>query len=210
MSLVNPYCTLEHVQRETGNSDGELEVWFEECINGASRWIDEHCNRDFLPHDYTSSYYTVQSGEVVGDLICLRWPILTLTEVKVGDMPVVSSQYFFDTGSRTIRTIDGTHWGQGRNDRFYTDQPQNPQLSSGQNSFLTVVAARRPITIKGTFGHTTPPAAVRTACAKIASAWSHEKRRERVDLGGGRVSLLDERIPDDALALLKRYRRLIH
>jgi hypothetical protein len=204
MPLTNPYCTLEAVQRETGNSDSEQEAWFENCINGASRWIDDHCNRDFLLHDHAATAYTVKHGEVVGDLICLSWPILTLTEVKTGALVIPAQNYYFDAGSRTIRTRDGSLWGARKG-----SLPFAPSSSSGMYS-ISVTAPREPITIKGTFGYATPPTAVSMACAKIASAWSHEKRRERSAMDGSRVSILDERIPDDALALLKRYRRLIH
>ena len=201
--LDRPYCTLEALQRETGNNDPEQEAWFETCINGASRWIDEHCHRDFLLHDHTTDAYIARSDEVVADLICVSWPIITLTGITFGVFPVLTSNYYFDPGSRTIRTRDRSHW------RSSSLDVANTQQWSGQWS-TSVISPSDPIYINGTFGYVTPPTAVSMACSKIAAAWSHEKRRERVDLNGGRVSLLDERIPDDSMALLKRYTRLVH
>lgn len=176
------YCSLGAVQRETGNSNSDNDVWFTECITGASRWIDDYCLRDFGTHDHATTAYQVPWSEVISDTLFVPWPIITLTEVKVGETVIPVADYFFEVGRRSIRKLDGSLWSK-------TDGV---------------------ITLAGTFGYASPPSGVVRACVLIASAWSHEKRRERVDLNGQRTSLLDDRVPDDALTLLRRFRKLTH
>ena len=201
--VTNAYCSLLAVQKETGNSESELDEWFEECIVAASRWIDDYCYRDFLPHDHTSTAYTVKSSELVADYIYLDWPINTLTEVKSGDLVIASDLYEWNAGKRFIRLLDGSHW-------LAKNQPRANQLGYGMGFEIARVGYALPITLKGSFGYTTPPQAVQIACTNIAAAWSHEKRREKVSYDGTRHSLLDERIPEDAKDLLKRFRKLVN
>lgn len=203
VAIVNGYCSLASLRRETGNSDTDLDDWFSECINMASRWIDDHCYRDFFEHDYAppAQPYTVLPSDVIADQIFLPWPIKTLTEVKIGDFIADPDRYVFAVGKRSIRLRDGDPWIP-KNTTVY---PMSPLLrvtyATGGSSTITVA---------GTFGFAAVPAAVSTACVRIAAAWSQEKRRERVSMDGQRTSLLDQRIPDDALTLLKRFRLLVH
>lgn len=204
MALEDPYCSVEDVQRETGNSDEDLMFQFEDAINLASRWIEDHCQTDFLPHDHSSSAYTVSLRDTIKDTLFLPWKIITLTEVAAAGVVIPAAEYYYDAGSRGIRIRSGSNW---------ITKPKD--TNRGDNSFamqwqIASTGYSEPITVKGTFGYTTPPAAVRLACTKIASALTHEKRRERVDMNGGRTSILDERIPDDSLMLLKRFRRLVY
>lgn len=206
--ITDAYCSMESLQRETGNSESELEPWFEEIAVAASAWIDGWCNRDFRLHDHSEESYTVQEEEAVGSVITLDWPILTLTLVQAGEIEVPLELLEWRVGKRTIRTRSGSHWFAKRTtDGVHGGTMSNPL--GGQWTFVST-ARRTPVYLTGTFGYAEPPAAVRVACCKIAAAWSHEKRRERMADDGSRVSLLDERVPQDALSLLKKYRKLVH
>lgn len=200
MALENPYCSVVDVQRETGNSDAELVSQFEDAINVASRWIEDHCKCDFLPKDYSTNAYTVATQDAIGDTIFLPWPIITLTEVSAAETVIPTDHYDFTVGSRSIRLKSGGNW---------LTKPR-AGASFGVQYQIASTGYSEPIKVKGTFGYEIPPAAIKLACTKIASAFTHEKRRERVDLNGGRTSILDERIPDDAIILLKRWRRLVY
>tara|TARA_R110002110_G_scaffold59360_1_gene168062 strand:+ start:90 stop:710 length:621 start_codon:yes stop_codon:yes gene_type:complete len=206
MALIDNYCSLASVHRETGNSDADLEDWFEECINKASRWIDDYCLRDFLSHDYSSSPFTVPERDAVGDTLFLDWPIVTLTKVTAGsdDGEVDTGLYNFNVKDRSVRLRDGNHW-------IGKATPANQELGNYSLAWqVTNTAFNVPIKLTGTFGYTTPPPAINTACTRIASAWSHEKRRESVAPDGNRVSILNEQVPSEVEELLKRFRRLVH
>lgn len=205
MALVNPYCSLLSVQKELGNSDADLEDWLEDCINAASRWIDDYCLRDFIMHDHSVTPFTVPEKDAVADYLFLKWPIVTLTQITSGSNTDVidSSLYTFEVGTRSIQMRDGSNWIAKS-----TGKKRMGSYSTGW--IITNVGLAVPIKLTGTFGYTTPPSAVATACTRIACAWSHEKRRERMGSDGARVSLLDERVPDDAMLLLKRFKRLVN
>lgn len=201
--VTNGYCSLEALQKETGNSDEDLVSWFEECIVSASRWIDDYCYRDFVVHNHATIAYTVKQSEVIGDTIFLAGPIQSLTELKSGDMVVDNSLFDWEVGKRTIRLIDGSHW-------ISTNTSRKDSLGYGMAWEIARVGYAMPITVKCVYGFPTPPMAVQIACCRIAAAWSHEKRREKMAMDGTRTSLLDERIPEEATTLLKRFRKLVN
>lgn len=204
MSLVtNAYTSVEAVQRETGNDDTDVTAWFETTIVAASRWIDDWCNRDFLPKDYSSTPYEVKLDEISGNSIYLDWPIKTLTLIESGDLEVPEEAYDFNVGHRYIRLIDESVW-------LGKDKRRRNGLGYGLGYTVSRVGYSIPIKLTGTFGYDTPPYAVQIACTRIAAAWSHEKRRERVTYDGTRTSILDENIPDESKMLLTRFRKLVH
>jgi hypothetical protein len=204
MSLItDAYCSLEALQKETGNSDEDLVDWFEECIIAASRWIDDYCYCDFLSHDYSTNGYTIVSSDAVGDQIFVPWVIQSLSEVKSGDLVIDSSLYEWSVGKRSIRLLDGSNW-------IAKNQPRYNSLGYGMGYEIARVGYAMPLVVKGVFGYAEPPRAVQTACCRIAAAWSHEKRREKMAMDGTRTSLLDERIPEESTMLLKRFRRLVN
>lgn len=177
------YCTLSAVQKETGNSDAALEVWFNECIDTASRWIDDHCHIDFGIHEFDSeSPLIAHPDDVCGKQLFVPWPIISINTVTIDDRNLPMDYLVFFKGQRSIS------WHRNR------------ELWDSQ----TLIA------ITGVLGYEDIPPGIRLACTRIASAFSQEKRRERVDMSGQRTSLLDDRIPDDSITILKRYRRLVH
>lgn len=208
-TLLRPYTTLAEVQRETKNSGYELGDWYIDCINLASRYIEQKCKKDFWFHDHTSDPYKVDRRRVLYDKVFLPFPILTLTEVRVftdiGE-PNNSNdiwgpdEYFFVEGENVIEAEHEFYWKYvGAPGRF------------GNYPFKGF------LWLKGTFGYpladidpnTNPPptipAEVRRAATLIASAFSDELHKEQVGLDGTRVELLDTRVPAEARAMLKRW-----
>lgn len=190
--LERPYCSLADVQRETVNSLPENDDKYKQCINLASRWVDEFCHRDFWFHDHSENAYKVPRKFVLGDEIFLPFPIVTLTAL----------------------TVDGKAWDV--EDDIYWD---GKTISSEDGDFGNY-PCRETIRLTGTFGYPlvqsgyddpqqtpppTIPSSVKHATAKVAAAISGEKHIEQVGLDGTRIELLDMRIPPEAKALLKRF-----
>jgi len=190
MPLINPYCTLTEVQRDTGNSDADLVDQFEDSINLASRWIDEYTHTDFLTKDYSVTPYVVSLKDIIKDKVFVPWPIITLTKITAAGVTILADEYIFNVNERDIRRRSGEAW-------------------VSKTNYPTSTGYAEPIELTGTFGWAEPPAAVRIACIQIASVLTHEKRRERVGMDGGRTSVLDENIPKEAKEYLKRFKRLV-
>lgn len=195
-SLFRPYCSLADVQKECRNSKDINNDWFALCINRASRWIEEHCQRDFWLHDHASSPLRVPRQSVMSDEVHLLWPVLTLTKVAVvaqgNTAPtaadeLASTDYYFEVGSRII-TCDGGVFG--------------PYPFKGV------------MELTGTFGYevtteevppTNIPQGINRACSLIAAAWSSEKRIEQIGLDGAKIELLETTVPKEARLLLQRW-----
>lgn len=212
-TLYRPYTALADVRRETKHSDSSLDDWYIECINMASRLIDDYCKRDFWFHDYSVAPYKVNRRRVLEESVVLPFPIITLTEVRVfTDIEQTSDsndiwetdEYHFEEGERTIHAEAETEWKYAGNPGRFGSYPFR--------GFLW---------IKGTFGYPlttesgaipdetpppTIPTGVRRAATLIASAFSSELRKEQIGLDGVRVELLDTRIPREAKILLSRYK----
>ena len=191
-TLNKPYCTLAQLQEKLGNDSSDEDEWFQECINRASRWIDEHCHRDFWFHDHSSTLLTVERRWVTADSIFLPWPVITLTAITVDDnAEVLDQDWRFEVGRKEI-VYAGTKWPEHKIEDW--------------------------IVLTGTFGYsitglTAPPddaafpAGITHECIKIAAAISGKYRKEFVDLAGVKHSLLDDKIPKDVKMNLGRYRR---
>lgn len=212
-TLLRPYTTLEEVQRETKNSGTELDDWYRDCINLASRYIEERCKRDFWFHDYTGSEYRVRRSRVLEDKVVLPFPIISLTQVRVfsdildpSDANDIwkTDEYYYEVGEPTIHTEAETDWK-------FTGAPGR----FGSYPF------RGFLWIKGEFGYpldaasdVTPsqvppptiPANVRRACTLIAAAVSDEMHKETVGLDGSRIELLETRVPREVHPMLERYK----
>lgn len=207
--LLRPYTARADVQRETKNSGSELDDWYDECINFASRWIEEKCKRDFWFHDHTSAPLKVHRRRVMEDRALLTYPILTLTEVRVfsdieqpdEDNDVwEADEYYFEEGERTLFAEEETDW------RF-----------AGSPGRFGSYPFRGFMWLKGTFGYplassdpdSTPPptipAGIRRAATLVAASISAEQHKEQVGLDGVRVELLDTSIPKEAQRLVYRF-----
>lgn len=199
--LLNPYCTLKAAQIEAGNSDGEAAPDFLVEINKASRWLDEHCQRDFLFHDHTTTSLVVQEAWCAGNVIFLPWPVITLTEIKVAGAVLDPGSYRHSRRpqSATEKILRSGNW-------LDSTEP-------GASSALPPL-----IELKGTFGFapaatnptSTPspdiPASISQACAAIAAIRSGNVRREITGPGGTREAITVRNVPQSILDSLKPYR----
>lgn len=204
MPLDKPYTQLVDVQKETKNSDSELDAWYIECINRASRWVDEYCQRDFWFHDHLSAGLVCPRDRVMEDCVLLPFPILTLTGVTV--------HYDKAVGAVAGNSIDlnTLHWE--------TNWP-NLWCDSGVFGDFPFKGF---LTLTGTFGYpladtdptTTPPPTlpqdVRKATTLVAAALSSENHKEALGLDGQRTELLETNIPTEVYALLKKWREYIN
>ena len=189
-TLDRPYCTLAEVQSHISNSKEAEEAWLRECINRASRFIEEFTHTDFRFHDHASSPLTVDRKWVTGGYVFLPWPVITLTAVTDDTTVLVAGEdYRFGAGSREI--VRASNW--------------------------VLHPIEDLVTLTGTFGYqeeaATPnelpcigiPTSVRQAAIEIASALSGKNRREMIGLDGNKQSVLERDVPKQALRLLRRY-----
>lgn len=191
-TLSRPYCTLDHVRSEVGTPADDLsdDDKFKDAINMASRAIDDYCHRDFWFHDHASAGLVIPADWAIGPKIYFPWPILTLTEIAYAGTVIDAANWMFTAGSRSVEYISN--------------------FSKSRPGYL--------LSVKGTFGYplavsdpaTTPPPTlpepVRRACIQIAAAWTNEVKRDRLTATGDKVSMLDNRIPPEAMKLLDYYR----
>lgn len=183
-TLQRPYCTVLAVQQEIGNNDPDLVDQITLSINAASRAIDRMCRRDFWFHDHEDEAFKVPKRLICGSVILLPFEIITLTELVEDEDVIPEDEYDFDEGSKLLSKTGG---------EFPLDVR---------------------VYVKGTFGfevtdNESPPALiypeVSRACVLIASAWSQEWRKEKIDLAGQRESLLDTKIPSEVGTLLRPF-----
>ena len=195
MPLSDPYCTLLQLQKEIKNTDADDEsdvlAWHEDCINRASRMVDELTQRDFIYHDYSSDPLVVPPEWVCGRRIYLPWPVITLTQIVVDDEVEDNDDWKAFPGK--VEIIG------------YTDWPK-------PDDYLDVEDL---IQLTGTFGYvqgdgsTAPPTdpafpeSVRRATVLIAASLTGDNRKEVAGLDGSKVSLMDTRIPEEAYKLLR-------
>lgn len=204
--LLNPYCTLDDLQRETRNLKPEKVEWFIHCINRASRFVDEYCRRDFLHHVYSGDdYYVVPRNAIFEDKVFLPFPINSFSGLWVynrDESPTDLSKwpvldYYVDASTpRTTSKITA------ENGLIFGPYPFNKVLA-----------------VQGDFGYPVGeglevsdalPANVRKATAMIAAAISMERRLEQTNLEGNRIELLEFTVPREAYQYLNRFRSASH
>jgi hypothetical protein len=192
MSLINPYCTVEQVQKELKNTSLDVVAEIERAINEASRWIDRHLERDFLFHDYSTAplVFAKWSKEVIDEVIYLPWPIIALTAVTVGGTAYAENvDYYVPTERngerRTVLSLAG-NWPVG--------MPPDDTIE-----------------LTGTFGYAqadtaTPPTGlpdeISKAAAMIAAAFSNHNKLELVAVDGSKQTVIDKQVPKTALDIL--------
>lgn len=209
-ALLNPYCLLRDVQAEAGNTYPDDAEDFLVEINKASRWIDQHCRRDFLFHDHATTALTVPASWCAENVIFLPWPVITLTEITVDGIALQSSSFSFEN-------VPGETCG-----KIYREGNWLARDNYGVGlQAEKVITLPLRIQMKGTFGYapsvTTPtavpspdiPADISQACAVIAAVRSGKLKREISLPGGGgaREAVTVRNVPKDTMATLARYRR---
>lgn len=122
VTMLRPYCTLEEVRTECKNSTTDNDDLYRRCINLASRYIEKTCKRDFWFHDHTTTPFRIPRSQVIGNEISLRWPIISLTDVRVWFDPKVQTssdfslkldEYYFEPDSSTIQLEPYYSWRGG-------------------------------------------------------------------------------------------------
>lgn len=124
VTLVNPYCTLEQVQRFLGNTDGAKVDQIKDAINRASRFIDSMTGQVF--YKKTISDYYLQGGEggdgwlisrvipgrTGGGLIFCRYkPIIEITALyEGGTLLAENTDYYLRKDDGIIERADGANW----------------------------------------------------------------------------------------------------
>jgi hypothetical protein len=224
--LFYPYTTLTAVQRETKNSESANDDWYKECINDASRLVEEMLRRDFRYHDHISSSLTCKTVWIAGRELFLPWPIISLTEIAVNGDALDAADYKWENlnngkGGAVITRAGARSWD-GEALPFEISgcaNEQEYQSFFGEADYAPTKAYPDPalytVTLKGTFGYalaaeddttqspTNIPATVKRATTLIAAALSGLNRKEVVGLDGDKIGLMDSRIPKEAWDLIK-------
>ena len=190
--LTRPYCSLADVQGVAGVSDPDLDDKLVEAINPASRMIDEMCGRDFWFHDNTVTGHQIPRRSVIGSIVLLPFEIITLDKVSIDGSDIDAASAIFEEGGRTIESSGpwGAYPFAGSFEVF------------GTFGFALAEVDGEPVL---TEPPASLPAPIRRAAALIAASLSNEWRKERVAPDGSRESLLEVRIPAEAVALLRQW-----
>lgn len=204
MSALNkPYCTLLDVQSETKNSEPENDSLYIECINLASRYMEERCRRSFWYLDATTSPYRVPRFSIIGNDILLLFPIIDLDQVRVEEDPTVipsansalsQIEYYYEEGRSTINissTVALSYPFQGRIDLLGKFGYELEKDEAG-HSILTLPPK-------------TLPSAIRRATTIVAAAWSNQRRVENVALDGSKSLILDNTVSKEVDNLINQW-----
>lgn len=197
MPLVKPYCTVAQVQKELRNSDADAAGWLEDCINAASRYVDDWRGRDYWFHDHASSPLVIRGAmeswldDTVLEL--LYSPIITLTRVAEGSTVLVA-----ETGYVIRRARAGYDM-------------ENDALIRIGGSWLKGYTTADAISLTGTFGYysvstqimspDTPPN-INKATILIAAAFSTMDQKDIISADGMRDRIATKEIPRQVAALL--------
>ena len=202
MPLVNPYCSLAQLQGELKNADTAPTAWLEDCINQASRYVDEWRGRDYYQHDYSTNALLIRGGiesRVYGETLELPyWPVIQLTEVKDADTVLVA-----ETDYVLVQT---------------GDDMRPDELIRVEAEWGTGIVSGECIAIKGKFGYaqasssvvpTGIPGNITKATSLLAAVFSNLYQREIISADGMRDRISSNTIPPQVATLLgNRARRV--
>ena len=154
-SLVYPYTSLKAVRKETKNRDIDKEDWFKECINDASRMVEEFLRRDFRIHDHSLEALQVPTSWVVGDTIFLPYPILSLDAVLINNQEMDTGLWGFqnndlEKGGSCIVRGAGRYWSDNWELRYFG---QEGKPLTRNHSYDTT---RMTLALRGVFGYAWP------------------------------------------------------
>ena len=208
VTLVRPYTTRAAVQSECRNYDAAEDDAYDTAINDATQWIENFCGRGFWHYDYSGTPLTVPEAWIVEEVIYLPWPVKTLTEITSDAVEISTDNYRWQNppsgwGTAQVIRNGDYHW-----DKCYA--------TSRERIILQDSSAPPVIKITGTFGYDddsdddTPPLdmpmQISRAATLIAAAFSGLYRRENIGLDGVKSDVMDSRIPQQALDMLRKWR----
>lgn len=193
MSITNSYATLAEMKAELRITDALDDSIIEQCVETASRLIDETCGRVFYQETTTTRYYTAECSELL----------------FVDDLVSITTLATDDTGDRSY----GTTWAT----TDYDLEPYNAALrgqpytriqvpSLGARWFPTV---RRGVKVVGTFGWPAVPPLAKRACRLQAARFFKRKDAIFGVVGSaemGQMMVIPKLDPDVALMLEKLQR----
>ncbi|NIR67731.1 MAG: phage head-tail connector protein [candidate division Zixibacteria bacterium] len=196
MSITNGYCSLAELKSALGlegvsTYDDELEG----VIEGASRFIDNYCNRFFYQDDDATRYYTARDYNV-----CI-----------VNDLRSIDSLATDDDGGRTYSET----WTSADYD-LYPLNPLNGEpytmIKPTPNGTYQFPSFAKGVKIVGDFGWESVPLPVWRACVIQTERW-WMRREAPFGIGGdsrrlGEIHIVSELDPDVKSAL-EGYRRYV-
>ena len=190
MAITNGYATLLELLTELGIDDSADNAALEECIEAASRFIDQHTGREF----YTTTearYFTADDSDLL----------------YIDDATAVTTVATDSANDRTYATTwAGTDWELG-------DGPPYNELWITPNGDYTFPTSRRSIKVTADWGYsaTTPPAINRAALLLASRLF---KRRDAIlgvagaTVGGVQVLQTKIHADSDLIAMLDAYKRV--
>ncbi len=192
MAIVNGYCTLDEMKTWLDITAATYDSALETAIEGASRWIDNHCNRYFWA-DSTTKYYTALDRDII----------------IIDDLSAITTLKTDDDGDRVYETV----WTASDFDLMPFQQPNNFPHSSieiAPNGDYTFPSYSKGVEIAGDFGWATVPKDVKNACSILAARYYLRKDSPWGIAGAGslgEVRLIDK-VDRDVLAILETYIRI--
>ena len=196
MSITNGYCTLAELKSylDIDTSVTKFDDELEDCINGISRWIDEHCNTRFYESatDETK-YFTPKTGRY-----CPINFLLSITSLKTDDD--FDGVFESEWASTDYNLVE------------YNDYPKFGIETTLYGDFYFSPLLPRSVEVVGKWGYssTTPPN-VKLAC-KLQSARMFKRRDSILGIQGtsqfGMVRLMASEDPD-ILSIINAYRSVV-
>lgn len=210
-TLLNPYCTLEDVQKECENHDAEDSLVMLDAINAASRRIDSYCRRDFLWHDHSLTPFSVLDSMIVRETIYLPWPLAELSKIVIvtdGVEEIVDPKRYrasVDLQKSSTRIVLAGKWLGAVN------------LDLAGMTSGSIISLPPEVRIYGCFGYAVDgsatevpsrslPAGIRRACTVIAAVWSGKLRKQVQDFNGGSTTVTQKAIPQSVIDMLDDFR----
>jgi len=192
MTLTNAYCTVTQLKQAIKRPNSDEVVYdslFEDCINRASRDIDEHTNRIFYSKTITAELFDA-----------FAW---SDSELYISDNKILFPSEIISVSSITN---DGTALTEGTD--FYVYKKQGYIEAAGSWSSSRKSSANSTgIAITATFGHATTPTSIEMICIELAKVYSGLDTRMITNANGTFEFEMGNKIPDYIKKRLNRYKR---
>ena len=190
VSLVNPYCTEEEVYRQMAkpysSSDANIDL-IRDCINNASRMIDQKTARIYYQKSITN--------EVV-DIYSISDTALYINDNRTTILfpcPIISITSITEDSSNIIENTD-----------FYVYKNEGKIVRDGEWS-----TSRKGISITGTIGYATTPDFVKGWCKAIAATMTGLWVTSYTDADGNTYTNIRRAYPETVINDMKSNRRIM-